>query len=632
MKQTIIIFLSVLSLILVGLGDVYAIQIHAIESSDATGRLIEKSYDNKSKYNKFSSLKEELDSYLRRGLYDQVLKEISKMSEKKAAEISFVTIRIAALVGKKKIAQAEVELTHLLNRPDLAEESVVVIAGMYLKIRKPVRALSVCQRGLLYVPQPYRLFFTMGKACLLNRRADLAIIYFKRTAFLNKKRKLIPSGLLNTLIVSAYLNLQQYDKAMEVYKNSNDIKTGSLLEVIVKAKYFASIGDVRQSLDVLDQGIRELRNPTILVLKSQVLLQTGKPEAALAILSGVAEEGPFLAQRIALARSLSCLLNKAPEKALSYLTSIKHDGKKPKNYNLIEAIVYVSLGDKESAVKLLKRAPMPLAEIATHKSLIRHMESPEIGPVIGQAYFCFDQGYFGQAVKMASQVITDGSDNLFMHLLLAESFRNMKEYDNALSEYRYLTKIMPESFALRFQFAKTLEDAGKLDEATQEYERLLQDRPNFRLVQLSFGQLLKRRGYWLKAKKMYELSLSFNPEEVSLLTGLAWSLCHLDDLDALASIIDTLRSNKRTPPATILHLEGWALYKQEDFKKATVRLSEALKILPGDPELCFHLGMAFWSLGESQKAVNLMKQVELFPEYQERYNKQILDIINQQAK
>lgn len=159
-------------------------------------------------------------------------------------------------------------------------------------------------------------------------------------------------------------------------------------------------------------------------------------------------------------------------------------------------------------------------------------------------------------------------------------------------------------------------------EALKNYAALSKERPDFLLTQLAYGEMLKRLGQWDKARNAYEWSLNFKPDSVPLLISLGWTLAHLKDLEALAPVLRTLKANKKTKPGSILHLEGWAAYQRKDLPRAVELLAQALEAAPGNPEVCYHLGMAYIATEDHQKAENLLEQAFLFPEQREKYKKQ----------
>ena len=600
----------------------YAIPMQPIEANDDD--ILDQTWQIEDVVSQPRSKKDELRADLAKGSYDSVLNKIAETFKKEILKPGILSIKIAALIGKKDFAAARKEMSHFNKHKSIPEEAVLLIGTMYLKASKPLDALKVCQKGLAANMKSPKLIFMMGRIYDSIGQSNTSLIYYKRAAELNEKTTSIPERALNESIANSYLKLHQFTKAKDVFTNQEDIQPKSLIQEIAFAKYYASRGEFSKALDLLDEIAATKREHASTLIKAQILNLAGKPEKAIDLLTDLKQQAPqsYPMVSVELIKSLSYLLTNSPQKSLAALNQINFSGKRPPNIELVLAIIQLTLGDAQSATQALKRAPMPFPEISTHKSMQNHLKPPSLGPTIGLAYFCMDQGYYDQAIKIANGAIAKNPNNIFLHFLLAETYRRTNKYDMALTEFKHLNTIMPESFSFRFLLAKTYEEAGMHQEALKNYAALSKERPDFLLTQLAYGKLLRRLGQWDKARNAYEWSLNFKPDSVPLHISLGWTLAHLKDLKALAPVLRSLKANKKTKPDSILHLEGWAAYQRKDLAKAVELLAQALEAAPGNPEVCYHLGMAYIATGDHQKAENLLEQAFLFPEQREKYKKQ----------
>ena len=573
----------------------------------------------------------ELKKNLTEGSYDLVLSKIAQLSENEVENPEILSIRIAALIGVKKLAEAKKEISRLYIHKNIPEESFTMIAQMHLKTNKHFEAMRVCQKGLEKNMRSPRLLFVAGMIHDSIGQSKTALIYFKKAAELDRTTEFINKNVLNRAIANSYLKLKDFKRAKDVFNNEEKKEPKSLIEKITFAKYYASRCEYSKAIDILDNTENKERIPIVDIIKAQIFILEREPEKAIGLLSGLEQQAPQSYSRgsAEMITSLAYLLLNDPKEALSSLAKIKRSDNKPPNLELVLAIIHLTLKDKQSAIQALRRAPMPFLEMSTHDSLQDHLEPPSLGPALGYTYFCLDQGYYRQAVEIVKYAISKAADNIFFHFLLAESYRRMEKYNLALAEFKQLKELMPESYALRFQLCKAYEEAGMRQEALKAYAELSKERPDFLLVQLAYGGLLERLEKWDIARDTYALSLNFKPDSVPLLTSLAWTLTKLQDFETLTPVLRTLKANNKTKPSSIWHLEGWGAYLRKDYPKAIELLTKAMDATPGEPELCYHLGMAYFSIGQRQEAENLLWQAFLFPKQREKYQKQTEGILSQ---
>jgi len=567
---------------------------------------------------------DELRTDLTRGLYDSVLNKIATKYHKEALNTDVLTIKIAALIGSKEFTSARKEMAYFDKGKGMPEESILLIGSMYRKVGKALDALKISQQGLAANINSPKLLFMMGRIYDSMGQSKTALIYYERSAELDQLKKSLPAGALTESIANSYMKLKKLAEAKDVFTNEADAQPESLIKEIAFAKYYASRREYKKSLDLLDNITATNNAHAPVIIKAQVLNLAGKPKLAIEHLAKLKQQNPssYPVVSVELTEAMSHLLTNFPQKSLAAVNRAGFSEKRPANIELVLATINLSLGDVQSATEALRRAPVPFPEIAGIGSLQAHLKSPSLGPVIGLAYFCLDQGYYQQALETAKAGLVKHPGNIFLHFILAETYRQTGQYKMALSEFKRLNTIMPESFSFRFLLAKTYEEAGMDQQALKRYAALSKERPDFLLTQLAYGKLLEGSGEWEKARNAYEWSLNFKPDSVPLLVALGWALIHSRDFEALAPVLSTLKTNDKANPGLVLHLEGWAAYQQKDRPRAVELLAQALAETPGNPEVCYHLGMAYGATGDKQKAINLLQQAFLFPEQAEKYRKQ----------
>ncbi|MCK4787694.1 MAG: tetratricopeptide repeat protein [Desulfobacteraceae bacterium] len=593
----------------------------------------ETQYDIRSMMSQWSVLND-LKEALAKGSYDLVLNEIAGMPEEEKSGPEILSIKIAALIGKRDFTEAEKEVSRLVKRSRVPERFLAMIARMYLRMNRPFEAMKICQTGLMENIRSPAILFEMGRCYDALGKTKTALIYYEKADRLDDAGKVINRRTLKETIAIAYLKLNEFEKAKDVFIDQASQGTVSVIHLIALAKYHASQGELERSINTIDKAIKGTNFQAPIITKAHFLVLAGESQKAINLLKEMKQNysGSYPKESIELTMSLAYLVMNDTKNALASLERIERSGKGIPNIEVTRSIIFLAMGKKQLVTQELSRASIPFSEMATHQALQNHLEPPSLGPTLGLVYFCLDQGYYTQAIKISQKSLAKTPDNIFLHLTLAQSYQRLGKNTKALSEYRRISEIMPESFALRFQLARACDKAGLHQEALRYYTNLSKERPDFVVAQLAHGGLLERLGQWDRAKDVYESGLNFQPNSVRLLTSLGWTYSHTKDFDSLTGLLRTLKANNKAKPASIWHLEGWCAYQRKDFLKATELLTKALEANPGNPEICYHLGMALRSSGEHLKADNLLEQTLLFPEQREKYEKTIEKISPQKAR
>ncbi len=600
----------------------HALQIIGTETRDDEASMLtpEMEYDISTMMSQWSVVKE-LKQALVKGSFDLVLDSIAGMTEEEKATPEILSIKIAALIGKENYDEANKEVSLLMERKYVPEAAIAMIARMYLKANRAFEAMKICQTGLLKNVRSTSILYEMGKAFDTLGKTKTALVYYEKANELNDITKVINTRMLQETIAIAYCKTNEFEKAKDAFDDEASKETVSVIYLVALARHHASRGEFKEAIDAIDKALKGKKSPATVITKAHLLILAGEPQKAIDLLEDLERgySGTLPGESTGLATFLSYLVMNHTEEALATLKAMEQSNKSIPNIQMIRASLLMAMGKKKEVTQELSQAALPFSEMATHQSLERHLGPPSLGPILGLTYFCLDQGYYKEAIKAAQVALAQAPGNIFLRLTLAEGYQRLGENTNALSEYRQIVEIMPESYALRFQLARACETAGLQEEALQYYASLSKDRPDFILAQLAHGNLLERLGEWRRARDVYETGLNYKPNAVPLLTSLGWALCHTRDFDALEKLMSTLKANNNVKPSSVWHLEGWYAYQRKNFPEAKELLTRTLGANPGEPEVCYHLGVTLQALGEHPIADNLLEQAFLFPELREKY-------------
>jgi tetratricopeptide (TPR) repeat protein len=119
---------------------------------------------------------------------------------------------------------------------------------------------------------------------------------------------------------------------------------------------------------------------------------------------------------------------------------------------------------------------------------------------------------------------------------------------------------------------------------------------------LQIGMLNNELQHYDAAREAYEKLLAVNPQSIPALNNLACLYSqHFGQLDKSYELAKHARDLDPADPYTADTL-GWILFQKAAYSQALALLRESAGKLPGEPEIQFHLGMAFYMLGEEEEA------------------------------
>ena len=128
----------------------------------------------------------------------------------------------------------------------------------------------------------------------------------------------------------------------------------------------------------------------------------------------------------------------------------------------------------------------------------------------------------------------------------------------------------PRNSGLNFQLALSYQKLGRIDDALQAYERLLQFDPNVDAAINNYAALVADY--------------------------------RNDDTEAVARALTLATRFQSGENGNFLDTLGWLYYRTGDFNRAVGILERAALLVPNDPQLRYHLGMALVRSGQKERA------------------------------
>ncbi|CAI3922140.1 Flp pilus assembly protein TadD [Commensalibacter communis] len=195
-----------------------------------------------------------------------------------------------------------------------------------------------------------------------------------------------------------------------------------------------------------------------------------------------------------------------------------------------------------------------------------------------------------------------------MQLRVARLNALLDHNEQAEKEIKTLIQDYPLSADIRQALADLYFDQKQYQKAAETYSKVLE------LTQLMDSSVwpvffaraasYEKLNQWDKAEKDLKQALVFAPNEPMLLNflGYSWILKGKNTQEAqeiLQKAVDIAPEE-----GAIRDSLGWAMLVNNQLDDAVKQLELAAETIPQDPELNYHLGVAYWKTGRHQEAIN----------------------------
>lgn len=226
----------------------------------------------------------------------------------------------------------------------------------------------------------------------------------------------------------------------------------------------------------------------------------------------------------------------------------------------MEQLVNLDLADKNYASALGR----------VNAELEKHPDYADVLTLRGKIFLA--QSNVVEAEKSLRKAVELDTSYSPAYLLLADLYVQSKRNDEALRELNQVVSANPRDVTALTLIGMIQGQQGNDAEARDTYERLLQINPNSRIALNNLAVLY--------SEKFNLLDKAFEA---------ARKARELAPYDPAAS--DTL---------------GWVVFKRGDYSWALSLLQASAERLPNEPEVSFHLGMAYYMLNDETRARNAL--------------------------
>jgi tetratricopeptide (TPR) repeat protein len=211
-------------------------------------------------------------------------------------------------------------------------------------------------------------------------------------------------------------------------------------------------------------------------------------------------------------------------------------------------------------------------------------------------------GGFDAALQRVHAALQKAPQSPAAHFLEGKVYAAQGRWDSAEAALLKTLELDPNYSSAYHLLISTYVASNKLPQAIAQLESLLSKSPDNPRALMVAALLYERMSEFAKAKAAYEKLLSTKPDFAPVLNNLAY--LYAERLGVLDKAHDLAQRARALQPgdAAIADTLGWILYKQGDYKQALALLQESARNLPDNPEIQFHLGMAYYMMGRTEEA------------------------------
>jgi tetratricopeptide (TPR) repeat protein len=257
------------------------------------------------------------------------------------------------------------------------------------------------------------------------------------------------------------------------------------------------------------------------------------------------------------------------------------------------------------------------AAIQHHRSAIRH------DPSLTEAYVELVEIYVGRgqiarAEDLVKELVARGQDDAAAHTLLAGIRSSDNRQQESEAELRMALKANPGYLPALLSLGSLLGSSGRCAEAVPLLEAALAASTGALGTYLQLGDCQQDLREWRKAAASFQHALRLAPRNPRALNGLAWS--HAARGENLSKAIFLAEKAAELSPgdAAILDTLGWCYFLTGRYVDAVLRLESAAHLLPREPTIQYHLGVAHHAQGGLPQAkTHLTQALAINPSFPE---------------
>jgi tetratricopeptide (TPR) repeat protein len=531
---------------------------------------------------------------------EQLLKELIQ-----ASETPYQELFILAQYYESRQAWDQAEKTYLQAVEDAPEEDVMPMINLgefYARQKSYKKALEILQRA------------EEIKKDSLNILSSIAQLHF---------------------------DFEKWDAAETVTDGILQKDPGHIMANVIKARLLFQKGDFDRSLERCEYVIQEdPRNATAQLYKGLSLLGKRKVDDAKQALLKTLDLNPALLEaRIRLAdiyleqrdmklagEQIDVILTSDPENLRGlmdqgYLKRLEQDIPGAEKAFQDVLIIEPDYAPANFQLGLVYRAARK-----TDKALNALQKALDINPEYIEALTAIagiyaERGDFDMALEFcknqkthveARPAILAKIEYLEGQILIAKT-----DTTEARKHFERAIELDSNLLAAYELIAKAYYSDNKIDDAIVQYEMILKKDPKSLMGYMALGILYDQKGEKGKAEQYYRQALDIKKDFGPAANNLAWNLAEMGSNIDEALKFAQIAEQSMPENAAVMDTLGYIYYLKGSYLSAVAELSDSVNLEPDNPDMNFHLGLAYYKIDRTDAAKeHLKKALQLSQSFQ----------------
>jgi tetratricopeptide (TPR) repeat protein len=508
----------------------------------------------------------------------------------------------ASVSGNLQKAIHEYETIERLDPSDTHSE--VLLGRLYQLSNQPKQATEVFKKILAANPNSAEALTYLGKQYISEGHYNQAVQVLERIPDDHK------TPVTFVMLGTAYLQLQQFDKAAQNFKSALDMDP---VNVDVRRQY------------------------------AEALIRSGKSGPARSELETVLKSDPKDGRTLLRLAQLDQAEGHYNQ-AVGELDQAQKLMPGDLEVAYTDAQLQDALGHEDAAIKILKQL---LVQTASSNGTYNADAATDRGAFLERLGLIYrSQAKYDDAVSTFQQMIRLGQDQATRgEYLIVETLQLQGQLGKAAVEAQRAVQKYPKNQSLNLEYASVLGAQGQVDQAVAKVRDFMKEngdsvqaelaivevysqakryrdaqniaqgllRQNLKPSQREYAQFLlgsvyERQKKYGQAEEQFKAVLASDPLNAEAYNYLGYMLA--DRGVQLQQSVDDIKKALQLDPNNGAYLDslGWAYYKMSRYNQARQPLEKAAHLLANDPTVLMHLGHLYLKLGQKVLAVQTWKQ------------------------
>jgi len=213
-----------------------------------------------------------------------------------------------------------------------------------------------------------------------------------------------------------------------------------------------------------------------------------------------------------------------------------------------------------------------------------------------------------KAVEQARRIIEKYPNSARGYIVLASIYESQKEYGRAISELKNGIKVDSTNVQAIVALGNLYMVSKDFTQAMTAYDDACRKKPDFVPAIFAQGALFDQLGKKKEAVAKYRIVLEKSDSYVPALNNLAYLSAsgYGSKEEALSLAISAFKKDPGN--AGVMDTLGFALLKNNRLDDSKKVLEKAVKLLPDNPTVSFHLALAYKESGDKANALKMLQK------------------------